>query len=342
MTERPLISVIVPIYGVEKYLEQCLDSILNQTYRQLEIILIDDGSPDRCGDICDRYASQDSRIKVIHQTNQGLSAARNAGMDMATGEYISFIDSDDYIDLHFYEKMVQGFLDYPDAPIIVCLVYQDKDGQITNLNPNWHITQPVLHSPLTFCEDCLLGQVTGVTVWNKLYRSKLLKDIRFRVGRTFEDLLFMHDLSPILKKHMGKVVKIPHYLYYYRIRQGSICHSKEPAIIGILLSNLDIIAESKELNPKFAHKLEIKHQPNIIYLNGQLEVNKQWKKKYVSTFRPLLKHIPIWSIFSFQASLISKLAMFIIRIYPEAYPVLQGIKHMLSFIIHRTTDTRLR
>ena len=123
MTERPLISVIVPIYGVEKYLEQCLDSILNQTYRQLEIILIDDGSTDRCGEICDRYASRDSRIKVIHQTNQGLSAARNVGMDMATGEYISFIDSDDYIDLHFYEKMVQGFLDYPNAPIIACLVY---------------------------------------------------------------------------------------------------------------------------------------------------------------------------------------------------------------------------
>lgn len=150
MTERPLISVIVPIYGVEKYLEQCLDSIINQTYRNLEIILIDDGSPDRCGEICDRYASRDSRIKVIHQSNQGLSAARNAGMDMATGEYISFIDSDDYIDPHFYEKMEQGFQDYPEAPIIICLPYQDKDGQITYLNPDWHIKQPVFHSSLTF------------------------------------------------------------------------------------------------------------------------------------------------------------------------------------------------
>lgn len=128
MKATPLISVIVPIYQVEAYLEECLDSILNQTYRQLEIILIDDGSTDRCGDICDRYASQDSRIKVIHQTNQGLSAARNAGMDMATGEFISFIDSDDYIDPHFYEKMVQGFLNYPEAPIIVCLTYKDENG----------------------------------------------------------------------------------------------------------------------------------------------------------------------------------------------------------------------
>ena len=106
MKTTPLISVIVPIYQVEAYLEECLDSILNQTYRQLEIILIDDGSTDRCGEICDRYASRDSRIKVIHQTNQGLSAARNAGMDIAIGEYISFIDSDDYIVPQYYEKML--------------------------------------------------------------------------------------------------------------------------------------------------------------------------------------------------------------------------------------------
>ena len=330
MRERPLISVIVPIYQVEKYLEQCLDSILNQTYRQLEIILIDDGSTDRCGDICDRYASQDSRIKVIHQTNQGLSAARNAGMDMATGEFISFIDSDDYIDPHFYEKMVQGFLNYPEAPIIVCLTYKDENGCISYYNPNWHTTQPIFHSSFTLCEDCLLGKVTGVTVWNKLYRSILLKDIRFRVGRNFEDLFFMHDLSPILKKYLGKVVIIPHYLYYHRIRQGSICHGKEPAIFGILLSFCDIITESKERNPEFAQQLEAKYQPSIILLNGELKLNKEWEKKYAPTFRPLMRQIPIHRIFNFQVTFTYKLAMLIIRIYPMAYPVLRKIKHIIK------------
>ena len=333
MIERPLISVIVPIYGVEKYLEQCLDSILNQTYRQLEIILIDDGSPDRCGDICDRYAIQDSRIQVIHQTNQGLSAARNAGMDIAIGEYISFIDSDDYIDLHFYEKMVQGFLDYPNAPIIACLVYQDKDGQITCLSPNWHTTQPVFHSSLTFCEECLLGKIT-VAVWNKLFRAELLKNIRFRVGRIFEDLLFMHDFSPILKKYPGEVVTIPHYLYYYRIRQGSICHGEEPAVFRSLHTFLEIITESKEKNPVFAHKLEMQQQRNIIYLNGQLELNKEWKKKYAATFRPLVKQIPILRIFNFQTSWKGKLAMLVIRIWPSAYPVLRQIKRIIFTILN--------
>ena len=329
MTERPLISVIVPIYGVEKYLEQCLDSILNQTYRHLEIILIDDGSPDRCGEICDRYASQDTRIQVIHQTNQGLSAARNVGMDMATGEYISFIDSDDYIVPQYYEKMLEGFKQYPDAPIIACLVYQDKDGQITCLSPNWHTTQPVFHSSLTFCEECLLGKMT-VAVWNKLFRAELLKDIRFRVGRIFEDSLFMHDLSPILKQYPGDVVVIPHYLYYYRIRQGSICHGEEPAIFKSLHTYLEIINESKKENPIFAHKLEMQQQRNIIYLNGQLELNKEWKKKFAATFRPLLKQIPILRIFSFQASWKGKLAMLVIRICPPLYPILRNIKHMIK------------
>ena len=333
MKATPLISVIVPIYQVEAYLEECLDSILNQTYRQLEIILVDDGSPDRCGEICDRYASQDSRIQVIHQTNQGLSAARNAGMDIATGEYISFIDSDDYIDSHFYEKMEQGFQDYPEAPIITCLAYQNEEGYIT---PYTHknTNQPKFHSTLTFCEDCILGKMS-VVVWNKLFRSELMKDIRFRVGRIFEDSLFMHDLSPILKQYPGDVVVIPHYLYYYRIRQGSICHGEEPNIIGSLHSYLDIITESKEQNPEFAQKLEIQCQQNIINFNGQLELNKEWKKKYAPTFRPLMKQIPWRIIFSFQASWKGKIAMLIIRLYPAAYPVLRKIKEELSYILYR-------
>lgn len=334
MTEKPLISVIVPIYQVEKYLKQCLDSILNQTYRNLEIILIDDGSPDRCGDICDRYASLDSRIKVIHQPNTGLSAARNAGMDIATGEYISFIDSDDYIDPHFYEKMEQGFQDYPEAPIIICLAYKDEEGQITNLDSNWHTSKTILHSSLTFCEDCLLGKMIAV-VWDKLFRAELLKNIRFRVGHIFEDSLFIHDLSPALKKYPGKVVIIPQYLYYYRIRQGSICHSDEPSLIGKLQSFRDIITESRKENKEYAHKLEMSCLQSLIILNGQLEQKKEWKKKYASTYRPLMKQISIQQILTFQTSWIFKIVMLIIRLYPAAYPILWKVKRKLSNILYR-------
>ena len=106
----PLVSVIVPIYNVEEYLKECLDSIICQTYRYLEIILVNDGSTDQCGKICDEYSMLDNRIQVVHQCNRGLSAARNAGLDVARGEYISFIDSDDYLDKHFIAKLLEALM----------------------------------------------------------------------------------------------------------------------------------------------------------------------------------------------------------------------------------------
>lgn len=109
---NPLISVIVPIYNVEKYLVRCVDSIVNQTYKNLEIILVDDGSPDRCPQMCDDYAEKDSRIKVVHKKNGGLSDARNAGMAVATGEYISFIDSDDWIETSMFELLLNNIFQY--------------------------------------------------------------------------------------------------------------------------------------------------------------------------------------------------------------------------------------
>ena len=109
---NPLISVIVPIYNVEKYLARCVDSIVNQTYKNLEIILVDDGSPDRCPQMCDDYAEKDSRIKVVHKKNGGLSDARNAGMAVATGEYISFIDSDDWIETSMFELLINNIFQY--------------------------------------------------------------------------------------------------------------------------------------------------------------------------------------------------------------------------------------
>ena len=116
-----LISVIVPIYNVEKYLDRCVESIINQTYKNLEIILVDDGSPDNCTQMCDDYAKKDSRIRVVHKENGGLSDARNAGMEVATGEYVSFIDSDDYISLDFYETLFQTMIDN-DSDIVECSV----------------------------------------------------------------------------------------------------------------------------------------------------------------------------------------------------------------------------
>ena len=117
--QNPLISVIVPVYKVEKYLHRCVDSILVQTYTNLEIILVDDGSPDRCGAICDEYAAKDSRIRVIHQENGGLSAARNAGLDVCSGEYIAFVDSDDWLDPEMYAVMMAQVREYG-CDVVMC------------------------------------------------------------------------------------------------------------------------------------------------------------------------------------------------------------------------------
>ena len=115
---RPLLSVIVPVYRVETYLPKCLDSLVGQTYADLEIILVDDGSPDRSGAICDEYAARDSRIVVIHQENRGASQARNAGLDRATGEFVAFVDSDDYLDFSMYENLMKAVVEY-DADIVI-------------------------------------------------------------------------------------------------------------------------------------------------------------------------------------------------------------------------------
>ena len=333
MTERPLISVIVPIYGVEKYLEQCLDSILNQTYRQLEIILIDDGSPDRCGEICDQYARQDHRIKVIHQTNQGLSAARNAGMDIATGEYISFIDSDDYIAPHFYEKLLEGFQNHPEAKVTACQIFKDEEGEISPLNSKWGHEYPTIYTS-RWCQDAILGKI-NVCVWNKLYQAELLKEIRFRKGRIVEDVLFMYDFLPICINQQALLLLLPDYLYYYRIRQGSICRCSNPILPESIRCRKEIAESCRTEYPDFSRAVNRLANREIIYFNGQLELNKEWKRKYATTFRPLLKQIPFSEIIGYKVSINSKIAQFVIRLYPAAYPVLRKIKRKLSNILYR-------
>ena len=168
---KPLISVIVPIYNVEKYLPQCIESILRQTYTNLEIILVDDGSPDSCPQICDDYAAKDSRIKVIHQANSGVSAARNSGLKIAKGKYIGFIDGDDYIEPDMYEYLYNLITVY-EGNISVCTV-TDKPTLIK--------TQKPLAIPSIKAFTLLYKQSY---VCNKLFCARIIKNIRFTHGIT--------------------------------------------------------------------------------------------------------------------------------------------------------------
>lgn len=330
MKKEPLISVIVPIYKVEEYLDECLQSIVHQTYTHLEIILVDDGSPDRCGSICDAYARTDRRIQVVHQSNQGLSCARNTGLHIATGSFISFIDSDDYLHPRFYECLLAAFDEQPNVGITACQIYKIEEGNLLPYNKKWNIHHPIRYSYTSFCEDAILGKNTSVTVWNKLYRAELVKNLYFREGRIVEDMLYMHDLSTVVKKHQADLRCIPEHLYYYRIRQGSISQSEHPLIFETLHAYEDIIRESQNNHPAFAKKMQQQYQLRILFFIGEMEQNKRWKEKYASTFHLLAKDIVMMNILQFDIPYRTKVALLIIRLCPKLYPFLRRIKRMLA------------
>lgn len=190
--EKKLISVIIPIYKVEKYLDKCIQSVINQTYSNLEIILVDDGSPDNCPEMCDKWAAKDERIKVIHKKNGGLSDARNTGLDIATGDYIAFVDSDDYIEADMYECLFNQLVNTKSQMAICNLEYVDVEGNITTLN--------TMGQDGCFSSRQILGDWCGsdfvyyVVVWNKLYSRSCWKNIRFPVGKVHEDNFVMYKL----------------------------------------------------------------------------------------------------------------------------------------------------
>lgn len=178
------ISVVVPIYKVEKYLNRCVDSILHQTFRDLEILLVDDGSPDNCGKICDIYAQKDSRVQVIHKENGGLSSARNAGIEAASGEYLAFVDSDDWLDLDMLEILYTAACRY-DAQIAECSyrrIYQDHVEEETPCTGAC-----IMATPVEALEGMYDWRNFKPVAWNKLYHRSTIKGERYPIGRLHED-----------------------------------------------------------------------------------------------------------------------------------------------------------
>ena len=199
---EPCISVIVPIYKVEPYLRKCVDSILNQTYQNLEVILVDDGSPDNCGAICDEYARKDPRVKVIHKENGGMSDARNAGMDSSTGEYITFVDSDDWIEAEHVQSLYSLLQGTSKDTIAVSDIQRvDEKGRI--------VTSFAYQKKMNPATEAVFGYV-----WNKLYPIELVKEVRFPNVRYIEDLLF--NFRVLGKKTYYKFSQKSTYIYLLR------------------------------------------------------------------------------------------------------------------------------
>lgn len=215
MESMPLISVIVPVYNVEKYLDQCITSIVDQTYKNLEIILVDDGSPDGSGAMCDAWAQKDNRIRVIHQPNAGSGAARNAALDVASGDLIAFVDSDDYLCKDTYMHLFSLLSD--DVDIAECGYVETFDDD-TSFGVS--DDEVCVFSVVDAMHEHIWGNAFQQLIWNKLYRREMVEGVRFPVDKKIDDEFFTYR---VLAK-ARKLVRSSNAYYAYRQQQDSIMH----------------------------------------------------------------------------------------------------------------------
>lgn len=224
-----MISIIVPVYNVEPYLRKCLDSIIGQTYRDLEILVIDDGSTDQSGKICDEYAERDERIKVFHTENRGLSAARNLGLDEATGEWIGFVDSDDWIESDMYEVLLKK-AEETGADVVECGWFKEW-ANITEEKRRYE--QELSHLQAI---EALVCSFFSDNVWNKLWRDHCFSTIRFPAGRVYEDIATTFRVFDAAEG----ICSVDDPMYHYRQRETSLSKKHElNDLIGLWLSQYE-------------------------------------------------------------------------------------------------------
>ncbi len=267
--EYPLLSVIVPVYKVEKYLDRCLRSITEQTYRNLEILLVDDGSPDGSGAICDAWAAKDSRIRVIHQRNAGAGAARNAALDLARGELIGFVDSDDYIEPHMYEHLYS--LMGEDVDIVECEYLSTEDDHVTfPSNAGKVFSYTPEEAMLCHVQDTIFRQL----IWNKLYRRNMVENIRFPVGTKIDDEYFTYRVLARARNllHSDRIC------YAYRQQESSIMHNlRSPQKYNAIQAKLQRLDYLNERMPGLVYEAKadllltcvFAMQDCVQYLSGQ-------------------------------------------------------------------------
>lgn len=221
----PLISVIVPVYKVEKYLKKCVDSILSQTLQDFEVFLIDDGSPDNCGKICDEYSEKDNRIIVIHKKNGGLSDARNVALNKISGEYITFIDSDDYVSQNHLETLYNALVN-SESDMSVCNISSYSDNQYDD-----SFFKPSNCFKVLDDRKSIFNPAIPPCACAKLFKKTIFNDIRFPVGRLYEDIFVNHEVLAKAKR----LALTGENTYYYLIRSDSIMHQEyKPAFTDII------------------------------------------------------------------------------------------------------------
>jgi len=289
MKKNNKVSIIVPIYKVEKYLRKCIESILNQTYENFELILVDDGSPDNCGSICDEYASKDNRIIVIHKENGGLSDARNFGINKASGEWIAFIDSDDYIKDDYIEKLVNICGDDCEIGIVLpSYVYEDYKEKKDNKREFIKIFDS---------KDALLTMLYqkefDTSAWGKIYKRNLFSQIEFPVGKLYEDISTIYRV--ILKSNKVAYCNCKKYMYLqrkdsimgnsFKIKDMDYVYQAEIMMNDLLRFNdkmLEKAAKCRYINANFSILLKIRKSKQYMAQRKEILENiKKFRKKVI-------------------------------------------------------------
>lgn len=272
-----LISVIVPVYNIATYLPMCIESILYQKYSKLEIILIDDGSTDESGKICDVYAKRDCRITVIHQANKGAAAAKNAGLRIASGSYLSFVDSDDYLELDAYEYMVQS-LQENEADIVQCS-YRDvyKNYAVEHVLEKASMNQ--IEFLTLFTEDW-----TCALLWDKLYKKSLFDGIYFETGHKIDDEYFTYYGV----MNARKIIREDHIVYNYRKRASSVMYSPT-SVRQIITDRIDSLSKRRKNVIESFPQLRAVYDTHYLNMMIILSQNQNITKEQIVLIRRCLK-----------------------------------------------------
>lgn len=266
----PKISIIVPVYNVEKYLNKCLDSILAQTFEDYELLLIDDGSSDKSGNICDEYEKKDKRVKVFHKENGGQSSARNAGIDAACGEYIGFIDSDDYIDNDMFEQLYND-VTKNDADVAVCGIYNCYSN-VVRLECSKNIYRIVDNEEAL--RLVLESKIVSVHACNKLFKKECFAEDRFPVGMTSEDAYIIPEILSKCKKIVINTTAKYYYVHRSNSTTSSCFNESDYGVVKAYTKNLKLV---KEKFPRCVKEAEFRYFWAHAYVLDKMLLTENFK-----------------------------------------------------------------
>ena len=317
---KELISVIVPVYNVEDYLDECIQSVIRQSYKNLEIILVDDGSTDSCGSLCDKYPERDKRIKVVHKANGGLSDARNAGLEIATGDYIAFVDSDDFIDETMYAELHACFTTCPEAII----VSSPLKRTLNNTTSIWRIGRVDYEDGKSISINdymrLFLSFQIDNSVCNKLFKREFIQS-GFKKGRNNEDYLFMYYNCKRWYSSDAKLTMCSKPYYNYRLRGNSICHQDRnimnPLLIDMAYNCEEILEDLREWKNDLFQIVWSKLESVVLKAKGQMILYP--KSKIVYPRESDYINSLLWnklSLFKKRTSLLNRVKIIIFRFIP--------------------------